>query len=127
MNQNSMDYGSPEDSGDGLFDRASVVEVLLAPPDSLEHSLINARLARQDSYAMIEMYQTGLAFRQPHILQELQLKIVATTGEDGLGRAEASSAVQGHTNVQAYDTINRSKKGFFSKFKRNKKPDNLDE
>ena len=47
--------------------------------------------------------------------------------DSGLGRAEASSAVQGHTNVQAYDTIHRSKKGFLGMFKKKQKPDNLDE
>ena len=127
MNQNTMDYGSPEDSGDGLFDKASVVEALLAPPDSLEHALINGRLARQDAYAMIEMYQTGLQFRQPQILQEINLKIVATTGEGGQGRIEASSAVQGSTNVKGYEVMESKRKGFFGRFRRNKKPDNLDE
>ncbi len=127
MNQNTMDYGSPEDSGDGLFDRASIVRELLAPPDSLEHALINGRLERQDAYAMIEMYQTGLQFRQPQILQEINLKIVATTGEGGQGRIEASSAVQGSTNVKGYEVMESKRKGFFGRFRRKKDSDNLDE
>ena len=108
----------PEDGGDGLFDRASVVRELLKAPVSFEETLINGRLQEQDANAYIDTYILGLKYRQAIIVQGIPTKITATTGKGGLARIEATSAVNGNPNNSAYEIAKSSVGGFKNWFRK---------